>query len=82
MGLRQAGFWHFEDRLRKLSEHGDPLEKLAATVDFELFRLELAAALGPRDLSKGGRPGFDSVLKFRMLVLQALHGLSLDQTEY
>ncbi|MRX51978.1 hypothetical protein GI374_16460 [Paracoccus sp. S-4012] len=30
----------------------------------------------------GGRPPFDPVLKFRMLVLQSLHGLSLEQTEY
>ena len=29
-----------------------------------------------------GRPGFDPVLKFKMLVLQALHGLSLQQTSY
>lgn len=78
----QAGFWDFEDRLRRLSERGDPLERLASTVDFELFRAELTAALGPRDPAKGGRPGFDPVLKFRMLVLQAMHGLSLEQTEY
>ena len=31
---RQAGFWDVEHRLRQLSERGDPLEKLAATVDF------------------------------------------------
>lgn len=43
---------------------------------------ELRAALGTRDRGKGGRPTFDPVLKFRMLVLQALHGLSLAQTEY
>jgi transposase, IS5 family len=42
----------------------------------------LVAALGTRDRGKGGRPAFDPVLKFRMLVLQALHGLSLAQTEY
>ena len=42
----------------------------------------LDAALGSRDRSKGGRPPFDAVLKFRMLVLQAMHGLSLAQTEY
>lgn len=42
----------------------------------------MAAALGARDLSKGGRPCFDPVLKFRMLVLRAMHGLSLAQTEY
>ena len=82
MAGRQAGFWDVEDRLRELSAQGDPLEKLAATVDFEMFRADLAAALGGRDPAKGGRPGFDPVLKFRMLTLQALHGLSLEQTEY
>jgi IS5 family transposase len=82
MSSGQPGFWDVQDRLRELSAQGDPLEKLAATVDFELFRAELSAALGARDHSKGGRPAFDPVLKFRMLVLQALHGLSLAQTEY
>jgi len=82
MAGRQPGFWDVEDRLRELSAQGDPLEKLAATVDFEIFRAELDAAVGSRDRSKGGRPPFDPVLKFRMLVLQAMHGLSLAQTEF
>ena len=34
----QNGCWDVEDRLKELSAEGDPLEKLAATVDFELFR--------------------------------------------
>jgi hypothetical protein len=78
---RQPGFWDVEERLRQLSAQGDPLEKLSATVDVEMFRPDLAAALGPRDEAKGGRPPFDPVLKFRMLVLQAMHGLSREQTE-
>jgi len=82
MAGRQPGFWDVEERLRELSAQGDPLEKLAATVDFEIFRAELDAAVGSRDRSKGGRPPFDPVLKFRMLVLQAMHGLSLAQTEF
>ena len=82
MAGRQPGFWDVEERLRELSAQGDPLEKLAATVDFEIFRATLDAALVPRDRSKGGRPPFDPVLKFRMLVLQAMHGLSLAQTEF
>ena len=81
MAERQRGFWDVQERLRELSAQGDPLEKLAATVDFEIFRADLDAALGPRDRAKGGRPAFDPVLKFRMLVLQAMHGLSLAQTE-
>jgi transposase len=82
MSSGQGGFWDVQDRPRELSAQGDPLQKLATTVDFELFRADLTATLGQRDRSKGGRPGFDPVLKFRMLVLQALHGLSLAQTEY
>jgi len=91
MTSRQPGFWDVEERLRQLSAQGDPLEKLAATVDFEIFRGALEAALGFRDRSKGGRPPFDAVLKStalrasppaRMLVLQAMPGSSLAQTEY
>jgi len=78
----QGGFWDVEDRLKELSAEGDPLEKLLATVDFEMFRPLLVKALRRSDPSKGGRPGFDPVLKFKMLVLQGLHGLSLQQTDY
>ena len=77
MHAGQPGFWDVEERLRELTARGDPLEKLGVTVDFEIFRADLEAALGPRDPSKGGRPPFDPVLKFRMLVLQAMHGPSL-----
>lgn len=78
----QLEFWDFENWLRELSAQGDPLEKLAATVDFEIFRVELDAASARRDPSKGGRPGSDPVLKVLMLVLQSMHELSLEQTEY
>ena len=55
MAVRQAGFRDVEHRLHQLSERGDPLEKLAATIDFKIFRADLVAAQGPRDRSKGGR---------------------------
>jgi len=75
----QKGFWDVERRLEELSREGDPLEKLAATVDFEMFRPILLRALrrGRKRRGPGGRPPYDPVLKFKMLVLQALHGLSL-----
>ncbi|MDF1769482.1 IS5 family transposase [Maricaulis sp.] len=78
----QPGFWDVEERLKAISAKGDPLETLSATVDFEIFRPVLKKTLKRADPSRGGRPGFDPVLKFKMLVLQTMHGLSLEQTEY
>ena len=34
----QMGFWSITERLAEISALGDPLETLAATVDFEMFR--------------------------------------------
>ena len=78
----QPGFFDTDERLRSLSAAGDPLERLAAVVDFELFRPELEAGLARGDCSRGGKPPYDAVLMFRVLVLQALYTLSDDQTEY
>jgi transposase, IS5 family len=78
----QPGFFDADQRLRALSAAGDPLERLRAVVDFELLRPELEAALDRADRSRGGRPPYDAVLMFRILVLQTLYTLSDDQTEY
>jgi transposase len=51
-------------------------------VEFEAFRAELEAALPRADRSRGGRPPYDAVLMFRVLVLQALSTLSDEQAEY
>ena len=73
----QIGFWDVQDRLSQLSRHGDSLEKLSVTVDFEIFRANLAKAAPRGDRSKGGRLPFDPISKFKMLVLQALNGLAI-----
>ena len=78
----QKGFWDFEERLAELSAEGDPLVKFSATVDFEVFLPILLRALRQADPSRMGRPPFCPVLKFRILVLQSLHGLSLERTAY
>ena len=78
----QPGFFDADERLKVLSAAGDPLERLAAVVDFELFRGELETALERSDRSKGGRPPYDAVLMFRVLILQTLYTLSDDATEY
>jgi IS5 family transposase len=70
------------ERYVRLSEAGDPLEKLNAVVPWEVFRKPLAKALKRSDGAKGGRPPYDPVLMFKILVLQALYSLSDDQAEF
>ena len=78
----QPGFFDLADRLAGLSKTGDPLERLAQVVDFEIFRPELDLALRRSDRAKGGRPATDAVLMFKILVLQALYGMSDEQAEF
>ena len=78
----QPGLFDLDERYAALSRTGDPLERLAAVVDFEIFRSDLDAALARSDGSKGGRPPMDAVMMFKVLVLQALYGLADEQTEF
>lgn len=78
----QAGFWDVDERYARLSDAGDPLEKLNAVVPWEMFRKPLAKALKRSDGAKGGRPPYDPVMMFKVLVLQALYSLSDDQAEF
>jgi IS5 family transposase len=68
--------------LQELSAKGDDLERINALVDFEIFRLDLEAAVPRPDRSKGGRPPFDHVFMFKVLILQTMHGLSDERCEY
>lgn len=80
--MGQPGFFDVDERLAALSAAGDPLERLSAIIDFELFRPVLDGALARSDRSRGGRPPYDAVLMFKVLVLQALYGLSDDAAEF
>ena len=60
--------------LFSLNEHlgtleNDMLEKLGEVVDFELFREVLTERLAYGYKSQGGRPPFDAVVMFKILVL-------------
>ena len=79
---RQSGFFDMEERLRELSAKGDDLERIATLVDFAMFGAELERAVPRADGTKGGRPAFDHVLMFKILLLQAMHGLSDERCEY
>ena len=80
--MGQPGFFDLDERYRTLAESGDPLIKLAELIEFEVFRRPLVGALVRSDGSKGGRPPYDPVLMFKILVLQTLYTLSDDAAEF
>ena len=73
-----------EFRLEKISKQKDPLEILNRHIDFEIFRkpLEKHFEHHRKDLSKGGRPCYDYLLMFKILILQRYYNISDDATEY
>ena len=78
----QAGFFDLDERYAGLSATGDPLERLSRVVDFEIFREDLERALKRSERRRPGRPPMEAVMMFKVLVLQALWGLSDEQVEY
>jgi IS5 family transposase len=80
--MNPSSLFGLSDHLEALSKHGDPLEVLDATVEFEYFGGWLVEGLGYGDGSKGGRPPFDPVSMFKALILQAQHNLSDARMEF
>lgn len=80
---KPRGLFDEQIRLEKLSRKVDPLERLSAHIDFEYFRKPLEKCLSKeRDMSKGGRPSYDVVLMFKILILQRYYNVSDDGIEY
>ena len=80
--LGDQGLFDSEERTSMLSALGNPLERLAGTVDFEMFRETLEEGLYRERQTKAGAKPYDYVLMFKILVLQRMYNLSDEQTEY
>jgi len=78
----QPGFFDLDNRLQQLEALGDPLPKLNEVVDWEDFRSVLMKIRQKPAKAPGGRPAYDVVLMFKVLVLQHLYNLADEQTEY
>ena len=79
--MKQISIFAEENRLQKLSELGDCLERLNV-VDFERFRPTIALAFEKERKSNAGRPPYDSVMLFKTIILERLYNLSEDQVEF
>lgn len=81
--FRARGLFDEQIRLEKLSKKQDPLERLRAHIDFEYFRKPLEIFFKKdKDERKGGRPAYDYVLMFKILILQRYYNVSDDAMEY
>ena len=83
--MKQIGLFDEEKRLDKLSELGDSLEKLNGVINWERFRPILDRGMEKMRKERkgpGGRPAYEFVLLFKILVLARLFNLSDDQAEY
>ena len=79
--MKQISLFAEENRLQKLSDLGDCLERLKV-IDWESFRPTIALALIRERKNNAGRRPFDSVMLFKTIVLQRLDNLSDDQTVF
>ena len=80
--MKQLGFFDVVDHLKRLSDAGDPLLDLGRIIDFEAFRPVLDIALDYSEGSKGGRPSYDPVAMFKVLVLAARNNVSDERMEF
>src|SRR6266404_5117596 len=83
--MGQKGFFDVERRLEAISALGDPLETIKKIVPWDDFRTDIEAVTETKPeerKSNAGRKPYDTILKFKIMVLQSLHNLSDDRTEY
>ena len=80
--MLQSGFFDLQDRFGKLDQLGDPLKALNAVVDWSVFEPILARGLAKEKKGNAGRPRFDPLLMFKVLILQSLYNLADGQTEF
>lgn len=76
------GFFDYDQRLKKLSQTTQPLERLDERIDWELFRPSLEELVLKKAKAPGGRPRHDVVMMFKILVLQRYYNLSDEQAEF
>lgn len=78
----QNSLFDLQNRYASLSEAGDPLERLNAVIDWEIFR-PILERIGPTQRkSAAGRKPTCRLLMFKLLILQRLNNLSDERLQY
>jgi transposase, IS5 family len=80
--MSQTGLFDVENKLLALSKMGDPLEKLNNVIPWNHFGPLLDRTFRKDRKSNAGRPAFDYLMMFKILVLQTMYNLSDAQTQF
>ena len=76
------GLFDYEYQLEEINKHQPPLQKLNKVIDWEMFRAPIEEALYVEPKAPGGRPPFDRLMMFKIIILQRYYNLSDEQTEF
>ena len=77
-----AGLFDLEYHEKKIKEYQPPLTKLDKVISWEIFREPIEEALYEEPKGAGGRPAYDKLMMFKILILQKYYNLSDEQTEF
>src|SRR5215469_13954123 len=81
----QFGFFDIDNQLAKIYQQNDFLPKLNTLIDWEMFRPILSKVRekgpGKENPNNVGRPPFDVVLMFKILVIKSIYNLADERIE-
>lgn len=78
----EPGFFDVNNRFEKLDEHKDPLILMNTKIEWESFRGIIERSMKSEAKGPGGRPRYDTIIMFKILILQRLYNLSDKQMEF
>ena len=80
---KTRSLFEYEDKMNKISEIGDPLEKMNSFIPWnDIFSGAIKLLKKTESKGTGGRPSYDYIMMLKVLVLQRSYNLSDEQTEY
>ena len=76
------GLFDLEFHEYKIRAYQPPLSKLDKIINWELFRNTIETALYVEPKGAGGRPPYDKLLMFKILILQTYYNYQMNKLNF